>query len=186
VAEAILQRIADGDQNAVQDCLKSYGGLVWSLARRMLRNQDDAEDAVQEIFVDIWKNAAKFDPAQASETTFVAMIARRRLIDRIRFTNRRISADSLDDMLAEPAGSSAKEMQMLIEGREAFEALNELRPEQRQVLQLSIIHGLSHQEIADSTGMPLGTVKTHARRGLLQARELLGYGDGRTMKEVSV
>ncbi|MGH9946629.1 MAG: RNA polymerase sigma factor [Pyrinomonadaceae bacterium] len=186
MTEAILQRIAEGDQNAVQDCLKNYGGLVWSLARRMLRNQDEAEDAVQEIFVDIWKNAGKFDPEQASETTFVAMIARRRLIDRIRFTQRRISAESIDEMIAEPADGNAENAEMLVEGREAFRALNELRPEQRQVLQLSIIHGLSHQEIADSTGMPLGTVKTHARRGLIQARELLGYGDGNLKKEVSV
>jgi len=87
--------------------------------------------------------------------------------------------------LAEPAGSSEKEMQTLVEGREAFKALNELRPEQRQVLQLSIIHGLSHQEIADATGMPLGTVKTHARRGLLQAREILGYGKDISIKEVA-
>jgi RNA polymerase sigma-70 factor (ECF subfamily) len=182
VSEAILKRIADGDQNAVQDCLKAYGGLVWSLARRMLRNTEEAEDAVQEIFVDIWKNAARFDPAQASETTYIAMIARRRLIDRIRFTQRRISTDSLEDILAEPAGSSDKEMQTLVEGREAMKALDELRPEQRQVLQLSIIHGLSHQEIADAIGMPLGTVKTHARRGRVQVREILGYG--KNVKEV--
>ena len=185
MAEAILQRIADGDQNAVQECLNSYGGLVWSLARRMLRSQEDAEDAVQEIFLDIWKNAARFDPAQASETTFVAMIARRRLIDKLRLTQRRISADSLEDILSEPAGGSAKDLQMQVEGREAFRVLNELRPEQRQVLQLSIIHGLSHQEIADATGMPLGTVKTHARRGLLQARELLGFSGTESTKEVS-
>ena len=183
MTQAILKRIADGDQNAVQDCLKAYGGLVWSLARRMLRNTDEAEDAVQEIFVDIWKNAGRFDPAQASETTFVAMIARRRLIDKIRFSKRRIAADSLEDILAEPSGSSDKEMQTLVEGREAMNALAELRPEQRQVLQLSIVHGLSHQEIAEATGMPLGTVKTHARRGLLQAREILGYG--KNIEEVS-
>jgi len=186
VTQAILQRIADGDQNAVQDCLKAYGGLVWSLARRMLRNNEEAEDAVQEIFIEVWKNASRFDPVLASEATFVAMIARRRLIDKIRFSQRRISADSLEDILAEPAGSSEKEMQVLVEGREAFKALSELRPEQRQVLQLSIVHGLSHQEIADATGMPLGTVKTHARRGLLQAREILGYGKDISMKEVAV
>ena len=183
MSQAILKRIADGDQDAVQDCLKAYGGLIWSLARRMLRNTDEAEDAVQEIFVDIWKNAGRFDETQASETTFVAMIARRRLIDKIRFSQRRISADSLEDILAEPAGATDKEMQMFVEGREAMKALEELRPEQRQVLQLSIIHGLSHQEIAEATGMPLGTVKTHARRGLLQAREILGYG--KTVKEVT-
>jgi RNA polymerase sigma-70 factor (ECF subfamily) len=183
VSQAILKRIADGDQDAVQDCLKAYGGLVWSLARRMLRNTEEAEDAVQEIFVDVWKNAARFDESQASETTFVAMIARRRLIDKIRFAQRRISPDSLEEILAEPAGTGDKEMQTLVEGREAMKALDELRPEQRQVLQLSIIHGLSHQEIADAVGMPLGTVKTHARRGLVHVREILGYG--KNVKEVT-
>jgi RNA polymerase sigma-70 factor (ECF subfamily) len=84
VAQAILKRIAAGDKTAVQDCLDSYGGLVWSLARRMSPNTNEAEDAVQEIFIDVWKNAARFDESQSSETTFVAMIARRRLIDRLR------------------------------------------------------------------------------------------------------
>ena len=185
VTQSILQRIAAGDQPAVQECLKSYGGLVWSLARRMLRNQEDAEDAVQEIFLDVWKNAARFDPSQASETTFVAMIARRRLIDKIRHTQRRISADSIDDVLAEPSNRDDKVMQTNVEAREAAKALDQLRPEQRQVLQLSIVHGLSHQEIADSIGMPLGTVKTHARRGIIQVREILGLGDAGA-KEVSV
>ncbi len=186
MTQSILQRIAAGEQPAVQECLKSYGGLVWSLARRMLRNQEDAEDAVQEIFLDIWKNAERFDPGQASETTFVAMIARRRLIDKIRHTQRRISADSIDDVLAEPSVRDDKVMQTNVEAREAAKALDQLRPEQRQVLQLSIVHGLSHQEIADSTGMPLGTVKTHARRGIIQVREILGLGGSTGAKEVSV
>jgi RNA polymerase sigma-70 factor (ECF subfamily) len=186
VTQTILQRIAGGDQAAVQECLKSYGGLVWSLARRMLRNTEDAEDAVQEIFLDVWKNAERFDPAQASETTFVAMIARRRLIDRIRHIQRRISADSIEDILAEPSVRDDKVMQTNVEAREAAKAVDQLRPEQRQVLQLSIVHGLSHQEIADATGMPLGTVKTHARRGIIQVREILGLGDATGAKEVSV
>lgn len=184
MSQNILKRIANGDQAAVQDCLKTYGGLVWSLARRMLRNSDDAEDAVQEIFVDVWKNAGRFDESQSSETTYIAMIARRRLIDRIRFTQRRISADSIEDMLAEPARMGDADMQTLVEGREAFRALKGLRPEQQQVLQLSIVQGLSHQEISDATGMPLGTVKTHARRGLMQAREIMGVGN--SSKEVSI
>lgn len=184
MTQAILNRIAAGDPDAVQDCLKAYGGLVWSLARRMLRNSDDAEDAVQEIFLDVWKNAGRFDPTQSSETTFVAMIARRRLIDRIRFSARRISADALEDVLAEPVDRSDKTMQTTLEASDAVKALNALRPEQRQVLQLSIVQGLSHQEIADTTGMPLGTVKTHARRGILQAREFLGLGGSQTTKEV--
>jgi RNA polymerase sigma-70 factor, ECF subfamily len=184
--QTILQRIADGDQNAVQECLKSYGGLVWSLARRMLRNSEDAEDAVQEIFLEVWRNAERFDPSQASETTFVAMIARRRLIDRIRHVQRRISADSLEDILAEPSVRTDRTVQTNLEARDAAKAMDQLRPEQRRVLQLSIVHGLSHQEISDATGMPLGTVKTHARRGLIEVREILGLGENAGRKEVSV
>ena len=185
MAEGILNRIAAGDATAVEDCLNAYGGLVWSLARRMLRNTDDAEDIVQEIFVEIWKNAERFDPSQASETTFIAMIARRRIIDRIRHSARRISADSLDDIVTEPGTRADREMQVSVEAREAAKALDEIRPEQRQVLQLSIVQGLSHQEISEATGMPLGTVKTHARRGLVQVRQKLGLGQAGEFKEVS-
>ncbi len=184
MAEGILKKIAAGERSAVDECLKKYGGLVWALSRRMLRNQDDAEDAVQEIFLDIWKNAGKFDETQSSETTFIAMIARRRLIDRIRFSSRRISADALDDMTAEPADRADRKMQTTLEANDAVKALNSLRPEQQQVLQLSIVQGLSHQEIANRTGLPLGTVKTHARRGILQAREFLGLGNLDSSKEV--
>lgn len=184
MAQAVLKRIASGDKAAVQDCINSYGGLIWSLAKKMLRNSDDAEDAVQEIFVDIWKNAGRFDDAQSSETTFVAMIAKRRLIDRIRFMSRRISPESIDDMLAEPAGRDLENMQNGIEAAEAAKALKVLRPEQRQVLLLSIVKGMSHQEISEATGMPLGTVKTHARRGLIEVRAFLGLG-GQTAEEAA-
>lgn len=184
MTQAILHRIATGDKTAVQDCLKAYGGLVWSLARRMSPNTDDAEDAVQEIFIDVWKNAERFDASQSSETTFIAMIARRRLIDRLRHSNRRLSPDSLEDLTVEPVNRSDGSLQMSVEAKEAAKALEQLRPEQKQVLQLSIIQGLSHQEISDATGIPLGTVKTHARRGLLQVREFLGLGN--VNKEVSL
>ncbi|MGE3466461.1 MAG: RNA polymerase sigma factor, partial [Pyrinomonadaceae bacterium] len=129
MTQAILQRVADGDRTAVEDCLKQYGGLVWSIARKMLRNSDEAEDAVQEIFLDVWKNAKRFDETRSSETTFIAMIARRRLIDRIRFSTRRISADSLDDVLLEPFTRADKEMEISLEARQAAEAMRNLRPE---------------------------------------------------------
>jgi RNA polymerase sigma-70 factor (ECF subfamily) len=174
VAQATLKRIAAGDKTAVQDCLDNYSGLIWSLARRMSPNTEEAEDAVQEIFIDVWKNAARFDETQSSETTFVAMIARRRLIDRLRKINRQPNVDSLEDILAEPVNVKDASLQMSIEAKEAAAAMKNLRPEQRQILHLSIVQGFSHQEIADALKMPLGTVKTHARRGLIQVREFLG------------
>lgn len=183
---SVLQRISNGDKTAVQDCLKKYGGLIWSLSKRMLPNSEDAEDAVQEIFIDIWKNAEKFDETQSSETTFVAMIARRRLIDRIRKSNRQINADSIESVLVEPTNNFDERLQTSVEAQQAAKALQSLRQEQRQVLQLSIYQGLSHQEIADVLKMPIGTVKTHARRGILQAREFLGLNEGSKNKEVAI
>ncbi len=185
MTEAILKRIAKGDNSAVKDCLNKYGGLIFSIARKLLRNQDDVEDAVQEVFVDIWKHANRFDESKSSETTFIAMIARRRLIDKIRHSTRRISADSLDDVLLEPFTRADKQMQLCIEAQQAAKAMRTLRPEQQQVLRLSIIQGMSHQEIADATGMPLGTVKTHARRGLLQVREYMGLSGPGLAQEVN-
>lgn len=185
MVQVTLKRIAAGDKSAVQDCLNNYGGLVWSLARRMSPNSNEAEDAVQEIFIDIWKNAARFDETQSSETTFVAMIARRRLIDRLRKTNRQPNTDSLEDILAEPSNGKDNDLQVSVEAKEAAQAMKHLRPEQRQILHLSIVQGFSHQEIADALKMPLGTVKTHARRGLIQVREFLGL-DSDFEKEATV
>ena len=162
----LLWRVAGGDPQAVRDCIAQYGGLVWSVARRF--EGADAEDAVQEVFLDLWKSAARFDPQIASEPAFVAMIARRRLIDRRRTRRRRPTTETIT---AEPAvGDAAPDA--CAEASQAARALQRLRPEQRQVLVLSS-HGMSHGEIAEQTGMPLGTVKAHARRGLLSIRAAL-------------
>ncbi len=181
--ESILERIVAGETNAVQDCMNKYSGLVWSLARRMIRDKEEAEDAVQEIFIEIWKNASKFDASIASETTFIAMIARRRLIDRVRKITRQPGIDSIDDMITEPANKANEILEMSIEANQAAQAMTDLKPEQRKILQLSIVEGFSHSEIAEALKMPLGTVKTHARRGLIQVRESLE--SGRFTREVT-
>ena len=170
---SILPLVAAGDPGAMQRCMDRFGGLVWSLARRLSAGGADADDAVQEIFVDLWKSASRFDPAIASETTFVAMIARRRLIDRGRRRQRRIDAAPLPEA-AQPAAEAVPDpTERSEDAARATAALGLLRPEQQRVLQLSIFHGASHEDIARSTGLPLGTVKTHARRGLIRLREIL-------------
>lgn len=185
MAETILQRIAAKDRSAVQECLDTYGGLVWSLARRILPDVNEAEDAVQEIFIEIWKTAERFDESKSSETTYVAMIARRRLIDRLRKTTRQPDVDSFEDILVEPSENEDEMLQLNVEAKQAAEAMRDLRPEQQKVLQLSIVQGYSHQEIADALKMPLGTVKTHARRGLIEVREALKNRGFEFGKEVS-
>ncbi len=173
MVDSILERVADGDPSAVDACLRQYGALVWSLARRLCLDHTEAEDAVQDVFIDLWKNAARFDASAASEVTFVAMIARRRLIDQRRRRQRQVPATSLVEEGIPADSDSIDQLETADEADKARKALDQLKGEQRRVLELSIYQGLSQAEIAQATSMPLGTVKTHARRGLIRLRKLL-------------
>jgi RNA polymerase sigma factor (sigma-70 family) len=172
----LLERVAAGDVAAVQQCIDRYGGLIWSLARRLVPRQADAEDAVQEVFIALWKSAGRFDPSVAGESTFVAMIARRRLIDRQRRLARRVDgvkSIALEDVDVASEVSNQNGVDARDEAARAADAVTQLRPEQQEVLRLAVYDGWSHQRIADHLQMPLGTVKTHVRRGLIRVRELL-------------
>ena len=176
MSDLLLPNVAKGEPDAVRACIDRFGGLVWSLARRMCPTDAQAEDAVQEIFVEIWKNAYRYDERVASETAFVAMLARRRLIDRRRREGRRLDKQVLADDAGPAQADRATPFDDSDDVRKASDALTRLSDEQQRVLRLSIFQGLSHEKIATSTGLPLGTVKTHARRGLIKLRELLGFG----------
>jgi RNA polymerase sigma-70 factor, ECF subfamily len=142
--------------------------------------QEEAEDAVQEIFLDLWRSAARFDPRAGSEITFIATIARRRLVDARRRRQRRPQTEPILDDATHVGRSTPPELGA--EAAIAARALDQLRPEQRHVLILTALHGLSHEEVAQTTGMPLGTVKAHARRGLMRVREVLGEAKHRAME----
>lgn len=171
----LLARASGGDTAAVKECVARFGPMIWALARRMSPTRADAEDAVQDIFLDLWAHGGRFDPSRASPELFVAVIARRRLIDRRRKAARRPATHPLDlergpavDALAHEGGAETA-----AEAAIAARAMAELRPEQREVLRLALAEGLTHEEIARHTGWPLGTVKAHARRGLLRIRQRL-------------
>lgn len=174
VGELLLRRIAAGDAAAVRECMDRFGGLVWSLARRFTFNDAEAQDAVQEVFIEVWKNAHRYDESVASETAFVAMLARRRLIDRRRRSDRQLDKAALPEGTIAVQEPQEAPTQRSEEAKRAAAALQTLSPDQQRVLRLSIFQGLSHEKIATATGLPMGTVKTHARRGLLRLRELLG------------
>lgn len=182
---SLLARASQGDDDAVRECLSRFGPIVWGLSRRMSPTRADAEDAVQEIFLDLWEHGARYDAVRGTEEAFVAVVARRRLIDRRRKMQRRPVTDSFDavpggrEVLRE--GSHDGGIETSAEAAMAARAMNDLRPEQREVLRLSVAEGLTHEEIAEHTGMPVGTVKAHARRGLIRIRKLLlgeGKGEG--------
>jgi RNA polymerase sigma-70 factor (ECF subfamily) len=168
---SLLERVAGGDRAAVPRLLDEYGPLVWSIARKLVGTAG-AEDVVQEVFIQLWKNAHRFDPERASEATFITTIARRRAIDHQRRVGRRPELEELPDEA--PAETDAlAAVELIDEARVAAEALAQLKPEQQQVLRLALVEGLTHTQIAVVTKLPLGTVKSHARRGLERVRALL-------------
>lgn len=172
----LLERIAAGDGAAMRELIDRYGDLLWSLARRVTRTESEAEDAVQDIVVYLWQRAPRYKPSLGEEATFVSVLARRRLIDRLRRDSRR---PVTGPMAEEPAsagehGINSEEARI---ARSIYETLNE---EQKSVIRLSVVLGRTHELIAEQTGLPLGTVKTHIRRGLAQIRErLMNRTEGR-------
>ncbi len=171
--EPILVRVGRGEPGAFQEAIDQFGALVWSLARRLSPTAADAEDAVQEIFVDLWQSASRYDPSVAAEATFVGLIARRRLIDRARKTGRRLQPVPMPEELPPGDESPVEAIETRDEARRVERAMDDLRPAQQRVLRMAIFQGLTHEQIASETGLPLGTVKTHARRGLMKLRERL-------------
>lgn len=176
VSDLLLHRVSRGDDAAVRECIARFGGLVWTLARRAGLKDAEAEDAVQEVFAELWRSGARYDPAIASETAFIATIARRRLIDRRRRATRHAGASPIvdDEQISAPQPPPPP-VDSSDEATKAARALCTLSHDQQRVLRLAVYEGLSHELISRATGLPLGTVKTHARRGLMRLRELLGH-----------
>ncbi len=172
MAESILHRVAAGDQGAMRECIDRFGGLVWALAKRTTPNE--AEDAVQDIFLDLWKSSQRYSESLGSETTFVAMIARRRLIDRVRKNVSRTKLESQTTLNQPESVMPAAHPATSLDAAKAVQAFASLPTDQQRVLRLAVERSLSHEQIALSTGLPLGTVKTHVRRGLIHIRSMLG------------
>lgn len=164
-----LPAIAAGDELAFRRCLARHQAVVRALARRL--GCLEIDDAVQDVFTEIWLSSGRYDD-RASERTFILTIARRRLVDRWRRRRRRPIAEPLDELVtAAESGSGAVEAKA--EVALALESLRALRPERRDALMLSACAGMSHQEIADTLGIPLGTAKAHVRRAVHELRRAL-------------
>ncbi len=169
----LLGRVAAGDPDAVAACIERFGPLVRALAHKAVREPAQAEDVVQETFIDVWLSAGRYDPTVASETTFVATIARRRLIDRHRRVAARPESEPLPDEVGGVEERGFTDVEDRDEAAHARAFLASLPPDRRRVFEMSFVQGCSHREIAHATGLPLGTVKSHLRRGLEHVRSLI-------------
>ena len=172
----LLAEVATGDSKAFEELTKKYGNLIWSIARRYLSNQAEAEDAVQEIFLALWQSASRFDANKGSEITFIATIARRRLIDGLRKNNKHKILQSIDDSISNDVFQQKSNLEKNAELSLAIRILETLEKKDQELLSLSIYQGYSHVEIAKLLNLPLGTVKTKIRRNLMKIREKIKGG----------
>ncbi len=169
--DSLLPLVAKGDGQAMKRCINVYGPLVWSIVCRRIEEHDDAEETCQEIFTEIWQKAGTYNPEVAREITFIGMIARRRSIDWQRKQSR---LPMLTDLESAPEASSAIPIAGTGLDRELlWKALEQLPEKTRELFSLHFAKGMTHEEIVKETGLPLGTVKTRLRRGLIDARKLL-------------
>lgn len=170
-ADRLVGRVVEGDKAAFADLFDLLSPLVYGLILRILRDATQAEDVTQEVFVELWRHADRFDPSRGSARTWAATIARHRAVDRVRHEQaHRDRNDRFAVVNTVADGSSEGFTIERDERRLAREALGRLDPRQRQAVQLAFYDGLKHTEIAELLDLPLGTVKTRIRTGLLHLR----------------
>jgi len=166
----LLTRIESGDQTAMSALFDRYGTLVYSVALRVLKDASEAEDVMQEIFVQVWKNPRAFESGKGSLAGWLAVVARNRSIDVIR---RRRPAEPVELFALPAATNLARETERDSLLGKIRGVMGSLPEEQRRPLELAFFEGLSHSEIAEKTGDPLGTVKTRIRIALSTIRKAL-------------
>lgn len=163
-----------GDQPAMAALYDRYSGIVYATALRVLGETAAAEDVLQEIFMQLWRNPSAFDSSRGNLAAWLGVIARHRAIDVLR--KRRPQTDLEDVVIASSydLGLEAERNAMVAKVRSG---LAEISPEQRRSLEMAFFQGLTHSEIAEKTGEPLGTVKTRIRSALIQLRRKLAGGE---------
>jgi RNA polymerase sigma-70 factor (ECF subfamily) len=175
----LLERVARGDVGALRAIYDQHASRAITIAFRILRNREEAEDVVQETFLEVWRRAAQFDSARGGAVAWVVTIARSRAIDRLRartIAGRTIASASedADGLLPLPPPSPAVETERRRDERRIAAALVELPPAQRRTIELAYFEGLSQSEIAVKTASPLGTVKMRVKLAMAKLAELLG------------
>jgi RNA polymerase sigma-70 factor (ECF subfamily) len=178
----MIARIGRGDQRAFSALYDRLSGPLYSLALRMLGDAGDAQEALQDVFLQIWSRAGTYDPEQSSVFSWTVLLTRSRVVDRLRARGRRlrvVGASTEDEetrptvadaSIAESAADTAERMD---EATRVRFVLKNLPPEQREAIELAFFEHLTHHEIATQLGQPVGTIKARIRRGLLKLRQRL-------------
>ena len=169
-----LRRVGAGDSSALAELNDRYGSLIYSVALRILRSSADAEDAVQQAWVQVWRSAGTYDSRRGTVAAWLLTLGRTRALDLYRSLGSRRRAETRIEAApvsapSDPATDTARGQL----GSRVREALDTLTPQQRQVLEIAYFEGLSQSEIAQRLQAPLGTVKSWTRQGLTRLKGLL-------------
>ncbi len=164
----LLQRVREGDQTAMAEVFDRYGRIVYSVAFRVLKDTGHAEDVMQEILFQVWRNPNSFVQGRGSLGAWLVVVARNRSID---FLRRRKPTDSVEDVVLAGDCDLASEAEHNALMEKVQKVMKDLPVEQQRSMELAFFDGLSHSEIAEKTGDPLGTVKTRIRLALISLRK---------------
>ena len=166
--QALLSAIQSGSQDAMSTFFDRYSKMVYSVALRVLHDSSEAQDVMQEIFIQVWRNPRAYDAARGSLAGWLVVVARNRAIDQLR---RRKPADPVELFTLPSSMNLAQEAERALLLEKIRKAMDGLPAEQRNAIELAFFEGLSHSEIAEKTGDPLGTVKTRIRLALMAIRK---------------
>lgn len=170
---AMMRRVSDGDEQAIGELYDRFGSLVYRMAYQSMPTRAEADDAVQEVFVRLWRTAGKFDPKRASLVTWVMMLTRRHLVDRLRRRQARIQAGTLEESWAGASETRSPTADMEQDERLAglLDKIEKLPELQRTVVTRAYLRGQTLKQIGVELDVPLGTVKSALSRALARLRE---------------
>lgn len=168
----LLRAVARGDENALARIYDRYRLILFGLLMRILHSREEAEDVLQEVFLQVWRRAGDFDEARGRAFTWLVTVARSRALDRLRALGSRARLAEAAPA-AEQIGDASQEAFQSEQAEVVRQALAQIPTDQRQALLLAYFEGLTQMEIAARLGAPLGTVKTRMRAGMIKLRELL-------------
>jgi RNA polymerase sigma-70 factor (ECF subfamily) len=176
-AETLLVRLASGDEQALSDLYDGTNRIVYGLALRILGEPSAAEDVTMDVYMQVWRTAGSYEPERGTVLTWLATLVRSRAIDSLRRRKARRAEleDNVDEVVNLSDSRFCPELASLEVGRSRIvrEAIDQLSPDQREAIELAYFSGLTHTEAAVQLGLPLGTVKTRIRSGMLQLRKIL-------------
>jgi RNA polymerase sigma-70 factor (ECF subfamily) len=172
---ALMARIARGDESAFAELYDQLAPALYGIVLRVVRDPAQSEEVTQEVFVELWRKAARFDASRGGVHGWAVTVARRRAVDRVRSEQSHRDRERREAAL--PAGSPENPSDAVIASLDrdrARQAMTKLSDAQRDALELAFFDGLTHVEVAEQLGVPLGTAKTRIREGLLRMRSLVG------------